>query len=108
MPIFRKQSLHEQTVISNTVIHDKHLSYAARGIFLYLSHLPDTNAVSLAAIARRSPSDTPQNVSAALKELERHGYLSIRPPKCLPASEQSPDLAWLDLHNQPLPKGRAS
>ena len=100
MPILRKLFLRENIVIPNAIIDDKRLSYTARGIFLYLWHLPDTNAVSLAVITRQSPSDTPQNVSAAIKELERYGYLEIRPPK-LPASEQSPDLAWLDLHGQP-------
>ena len=78
MPILRKRYTKNYTVISNVVAGDSVLSYKARGIFLYLWHLPDDWEISLADIEAHSQEDGQHSIRTGVAELERKGYLCYR------------------------------
>ena len=75
MPRLRKHYDKDYTVIPNNVIRDTRLSYKARGIFLYLWHLPQDYDISLADIQRHSEHDGQLAVRTGVRELETCGYL---------------------------------
>ena len=77
MPRLRKNYTKDFTLVANEVIRDQRLSYKARGIFLYLWHLPDDWEISLADIVRHSNEDGQVAVRTGVAELETYGYLSF-------------------------------
>ncbi|MEJ6401010.1 DnaD domain-containing protein [Nicoliella lavandulae] len=74
MSKLRKKYKEKYTVILNTVIEDKRLSYKALGLFLDLWHSPDDWDYYLSEIVKRH-KDGKESVSSGLKELEKFGYL---------------------------------
>ena len=78
MPILRKHYTKDYTVVPNTIVRDIALSYKARGIFLYLWHLPDAWDISLKDIENHSQLDGATSVRSGIRELETRGYLAIQ------------------------------
>ena len=78
MPKIRHAYTHDFTIIANQLICDTALSYKARGLFLYLWHLPDDWNVSLADLQAHSSEDGQASVRRGVAELQAHGYLSFR------------------------------
>ncbi len=60
--------------IANALLQDKQLSFKAKGLYAYLYSKPDTWDFAVKRIARDG-LDGVRAISAALKELERLGYL---------------------------------
>lgn len=72
-------------IISNSVCRDRRLSYRARGVLAHILSLPDRAEVSSSHLARHpeDPNDPREGrdaVLAALKELQRVGYLPSAAP----------------------------
>jgi hypothetical protein len=65
------------TVIVNSALEDKKLSYKARGILASLLAKPDTWIATASQLAGQSP-DGLDGVRSGLKELEQHGYLATQ------------------------------
>ncbi len=76
MPKIRHEYTANYTVIDNTVVRDTRLSYKARGIFLYLWHLPEDWHISLADLQRHSQEDGDSAIRSGIKELVVCGYVS--------------------------------
>ncbi|MFE3555640.1 helix-turn-helix domain-containing protein [Streptomyces sp. NPDC059193] len=65
------------TVVGNSLAQHRELSFTARGIALYIQSLPAGSPIGVKALAGRS-AEGEARVAAALRELERHGYLERR------------------------------
>ncbi len=65
------------TVVGNSLAQHRELSFTARGIALYIQSLPAGSPIGVKALAGRS-AEGEVRVAAALRELERHGYLERR------------------------------
>jgi len=62
------------TIVSNAAIHDKRLSWDARGLLIWLLSKPANWTVSSDALCKESPAGK-DKVSRILRELEGLGYL---------------------------------
>ncbi|NXY95980.1 helix-turn-helix domain-containing protein [Streptomyces sp. BR123] len=65
------------TVVGNRLAQHHELSYTARGIAVYIQSLPPGSPVGVKELAKPS-SEGEARIAAALRELERHGYLERR------------------------------
>ena len=72
--IFRTKAEKEYTVIKNSLIADKSLSWEARGLVIYLLSKPDTWIVMKRDLIEASPA-AGKKISSILKELETVGYI---------------------------------
>ncbi len=77
MPKLRKKHARNFTVVDNAVLQDVRLSYKARGLFVYLWHLPDNWDISLDDMVKHSDKDGALAVRTGVAELEKYGYLSF-------------------------------
>jgi len=66
------------TIIANSAIRDKRLSFKARGIHHLLLSMPQDWIVRPQDIANRSDGDGITSVYSALKELREYGYATMR------------------------------
>ena len=73
--IFKKKALENYTVIANTLINDKSLSWQARGLLMYLLSKPDDWSVTKTDLSNQSPAGG-DAVATILKELETKCYIS--------------------------------
>lgn len=62
------------TTLGNGLLRDSRLSFCARGVLGYLLSLPDGQSADIRTLADRAPEGR-ERVAAALRELERFGYL---------------------------------
>lgn len=62
------------TMISNTGLSDKNLSFKAKGVLAYMLSLPDDWVFYETELTNHA-TDGRDSVRSALKELEKHGYL---------------------------------
>lgn len=75
MPVFRVERTRDYTVMSNYHLRDKRLTLKAKGLLSQMLSLPedwDYTTKGLACICR----DGVDSIANALKELEKHGYLT--------------------------------
>lgn len=72
--IFRTKVEKEYTVIRNSLIKDRRLSWAARALLIYLLSKPETWIVTKGDLVKASPA-AGKKVSSILKELETTGYI---------------------------------
>lgn len=75
MPVFRVERTRDYTVMSNYHLRDKRLTLKAKGLLSQMLSLPedwDYTTKGLACICR----DGVDSIASALKELEKHGYLT--------------------------------
>lgn len=63
------------SVLSNVPIRDIRLSWKARGLLLFMLSLPDAWDYSVTGLESLAP-DGRDSIRAALKELEKYGYLT--------------------------------
>ena len=73
--IFRNKVEENFTVLRNSCIRDKELTWEARGLLHYLLSMPEDWEVSKQDIISKSPSASDYAVGRILKELERAGYI---------------------------------
>jgi hypothetical protein len=76
--IFRHAHKRDYTVIQNSVLCDKRLSWRARGLFAFLLSKPDDWKVIVSHLVDQAPKDGKASVTAALQELQGYGYLRKR------------------------------
>ena len=69
-----KEYTNKFTIISNSEVQDKRLSWKARGIFSYLWSMPDDWDFYEVEIAKHAP-DGRDSLRSGLTELEEYGYL---------------------------------
>jgi len=62
------------SVINNTVLRDERLSWKAKGILVYLLHLPDNWVVNLNEVATHS-KDGYDSFKSGISELKKFGYV---------------------------------
>ena len=72
--IIRTPNRDKFTIISNVPLNDERLSWKARGLLAYLLSKPDSWAVVVADLVKRSP-DGRASVLTGLVELEKLGYI---------------------------------
>ena len=77
MPRTHKKYTRNFTTISSQLVRDTRLSYKARGILLYLWHLPDDWDISLADLQKHSEEDGQFSVRTGVAELQKYGYIVI-------------------------------
>ncbi|MEV6580578.1 helix-turn-helix domain-containing protein [Streptomyces sp. NPDC051582] len=65
------------TVVGNHLLQHRELSATAIGVAAYIQSLPEGTPVGIRALVARFPEGE-MRMSAALRELERHGYLERR------------------------------
>jgi hypothetical protein len=63
------------TTIGNEVLRDTRLGFCARGILGHLLSLPDGHPVDIRTVTGWTPTEGRVRVAAAMRELERLGYL---------------------------------
>ncbi len=73
--IFKKKVFEDYTVIINTLIKDKTLTWQARGLLMYLLSKPDNWTVTKLDLSNQSPVGG-DAVATILKELETAKYVS--------------------------------
>ena len=73
--IFKKKVFEDYTVIINTLIKDKSLTWQARGLLMYLLSKPDNWTVTKTDLANSSPVGG-DAVATILKELETAKYVA--------------------------------
>lgn len=74
MALIRTEHLKNYTVVNNTIIRDKRLSWKAKGIWLYAFSRPDDWTFHINDLINQSTDGT-DSVRNGLKELEDAGYL---------------------------------
>lgn len=77
MAIFRIEKKTDFTIISNTHFRDKNLSWKAKGLLSTILSLPEDWDYSLTGLTALS-KDGRDSCNAAIKELEKNGYLLRR------------------------------
>lgn len=75
--ILRHRVERDYTVLTNKVLRDTRLSWAARGLLAYLLHLPPNFLLSLSFLLKQSPTGR-DATRTLVRELQRHGYIFIR------------------------------
>ena len=75
MPILKHHHSENFTVISNSILRDKRLSFKARGLGAYLYSLPDGWEFSISGIIADGGKDKRDAIESAAHELELAGYL---------------------------------
>ena len=75
--IVRRKVSERFTTLTNSVIHDKSLSWKALGLLVYLLSLPGDFKLNLAYLSRLRAASARDATRTGLKELERQGYLTI-------------------------------
>lgn len=65
------------TILDNTCIHDRRLSWKSKGLHTYLMSLPEDWKICLSDLVNRS-ADGRDSMNTAIKELETFGYLQRR------------------------------
>lgn len=75
MPRLVKERQHYYTNISNLLSRDKHLSFKARGLFLYMWSQADNWQFYVSELVNHSDKDGREAVQNGIKELEKYGYL---------------------------------
>ena len=75
MPTIRVEKTEQYSVISNSLLCDSRLSWAARGLAAYLLSKPDNWQISTAHLIEQSPAgrDATQTI---INDLKKHGYLT--------------------------------
>lgn len=73
--IFRNKVEENFTVLRNSCIRDKELTWEARGVLHYLLSMPGDWQTSKADLIAQSPSAKDKVISRILKELETAGYI---------------------------------
>ena len=76
MAVVRVNKTNNYTVMANYHLKDMNLSLKAKGLMSFMLSLPDTWDYSIAGLAKIN-KDGIDSVRSALKELEKHGYLTI-------------------------------
>ena len=69
-----KKKTNNFTIIDNTGIRDENLSWKAKGLLVYLLHLPDDWQVYLEDLKNRSTDGRDSTISG-IKELMKKGYI---------------------------------
>jgi hypothetical protein len=72
--IFRKKSPPRYTIVSNTILEDITLSWAARGMAVYLLSRPDDWQINVSHLVKQGPSGK-DALYRVMQELVDHGYL---------------------------------
>jgi hypothetical protein len=80
MSIIRVQKNKNYSVINNTGLNDKDLSWKAKGLLAYLLSKPDDWEVYVSHLKKQS-TDGRDSTAAGLKELENNGYITRRQVK---------------------------
>ncbi|WP_395652669.1 hypothetical protein [Brevundimonas sp.] len=73
--ITRQKRTDNFTVVNNDVIQNKDLSWAAKGMLVYLLHLPDNWQINVADLSNRSKNGR-DGTAGIIKELMTAGYIS--------------------------------
>jgi hypothetical protein len=73
--ITRQKRTDNFTVVNNDVIQNKDLSWAAKGMLVYLLHLPDNWQINVADLSNRSKNGR-DGTAGIIKELMNAGYIS--------------------------------
>jgi len=73
--IFRNKVEENFTVLRNSCIRDKKLTWEARGVLHYLLSMPEDWQTSKADLIAQSPSAGDKVISRVFKELETAGYI---------------------------------
>ena len=73
--ITRQKRTDNFTVVNNDVIQNKNLSWAAKGMLVYLLHLPDNWQINVADLSNRSKNGR-DGTAGIIKELMAAGYIS--------------------------------
>lgn len=76
--IFRNKVEENFTILRNSCIRNKELTWEARGVLHYLLSMPGDWVVSKADLIAQSPSAGDKVISRILKELETAGYIYRR------------------------------
>ena len=80
MAVFRVEKDKNYTVIANHMYYNHQLSWKAKGILSNMLSLPEDWDYSMEGLSKLA-SDGVVSTRSALKELEEHGYLVIKPKK---------------------------
>ncbi|MEV1006365.1 hypothetical protein [Streptomyces sp. NPDC049881] len=70
------------TVLGNEVLHDKRLSFTARGVLAYLLSLPDGAREDVRTLADNNPGTGRRGIAKAVDELIALGYYVRRTVRC--------------------------
>ena len=93
MPKLHRAYVQDFTMVHNEVLRDGRLSYKAKGLFMYLWHLPDDCEISLGMLQAHSQEDGQRAVRTGVTELESKGYLTIARVRA-PQTGKFTDTAW--------------
>ena len=78
MAVYKKDGKPKYTVIDNTVINNKKLSFKSRMILIYLLSKPNTWKVRIGDIVKSSDKDGLDAVKSGMKELVVQGHAVLR------------------------------
>lgn len=78
--ILRRRVERDYTVLPNTVLRDMRLTFKARGLLVYLLHLPADWRANLRHLSSLGP-DGRTAIASAVDELREIGYLAISRPR---------------------------
>ena len=77
MAVFRIEKTRDYTVMSNYHLRDMSLSLKAKGLLSLMLSLPENWDYTMKGLARIC-KDGIDSISGGIRELEAHGYLSVR------------------------------
>jgi len=73
--ITRQKRTENYTVVNNDILQNPELSWAAKGLLVYLLHLPDNWQINVADLSNRSKNGR-DGTAGIIKELMNAGYIS--------------------------------